>query len=261
MRSLFRPAGNRLAELFLLLTYALLTAAPFLPALLGHPLDHPWRLLSFQLLAWLAVWSVFQRPAWFHWLLIPAFLALPTEIYLLVFYGQGISTHHLGIIVETSPKEALEFLGQKIWLMGAVMLGVLVWCGLAWYCAVRTRRLDWRGRSRPAVLVLLLLPASLWLYGAEFGYRASAAKNSAGKPEVASVAGAEATELDWPALPHWARLPYVFDTVSNAWPFACWRAAMIFTVSAPTWPNWASAATAFISARISRIPIRSRKWW
>lgn len=219
MRSLFRPAGNRLAELFLLLTYALLTAAPFLPALLGHPLEHPWRLLSFQLLAWLAVWGVFKRPAWFHWLLVPAFLALPTEIYLLVFYGQGISTHHLGIIVETSPKEALEFLGQKIWLMGAVMLGVLVWCGLAWYCAVRTRRLDWRGRSRPAVLVLLLLMGSLWLYGQEFGYAASAGKNSAGKPETAAVAGMEATELDWLALPHWARLPYGFDTVSNAWPF------------------------------------------
>ncbi|MCL6485870.1 MAG: sulfatase domain-containing protein, partial [Janthinobacterium lividum] len=103
MHSLLRPH-----YLFLLLTYALLTAVPFLPALLGRAPEHPCHMLTFELLAWLAVWSVCKRPAYFHWLLLPAFLALPTEIYLFIFYGQGISTHHLGIIFETSPKEALE---------------------------------------------------------------------------------------------------------------------------------------------------------
>ena len=152
MRSLFRPAGASLANAFLLLTYALLTAVPFLPVLLGRAPEHPWQLLTFELLAWLAVWSIFQRPAYFHWLLVPAFLALPTEIYLFVFYGQGISTHHLGIIFETSPKEAMEFLGQKVWLMGAVMLAVVAWCLLSWYAATRTRSLDWRGKSRPAAI-------------------------------------------------------------------------------------------------------------
>ena len=155
MRPLLRPAN-----LFLLLTYALLTAVPFIPALLGRPLEHPWQMLSFELLAWLAVWSVFKRPAYFHWLLLPAFLALPTEIYLFIFYGQGISTHHLGIIFETSPKEAMEFLGQKVWLMGAVMLGVIAWCLLSWHAALRTRDLDWRGKARPAACVLLLLLCS-----------------------------------------------------------------------------------------------------
>jgi hypothetical protein len=62
--------------------------------------------------AWIAVWAVFKRPAYFHWLLLPAFVALPAELYLYLYYGQGISTHHLGIMAETSPLEALEFLGS-----------------------------------------------------------------------------------------------------------------------------------------------------
>lgn len=250
MRFLLRPAN-----LFLLLTYALLTAVPFVPALLGRAPEHPWQMLSFELLAWLAVWSVFKRPAWFHWLLVPAFLALPTEIYLFIFYGQGISTHHLGIIFETSPKEAMEFLGQKVWLMGAVMLGVIAWCALAWFAATRTRDLDWRGKTRPAAFILLILLGGFWWYGYEFGFEAKvphsapapakashpAASGKAGasgfgdassaedetaeedeessKQENASIAGADETGLGWPSLPHWARLPYAFDTVSNSWPF------------------------------------------
>ena len=250
MRPLLRPAN-----LFLLLTYALLSAVPFIPVLLGRPVEHPWQMLTFELLAWLAVWSVFKRPAYFHWLLVPAFLALPTEIYLFIFYGQGISTHHLGIIVETSPKEAMEFLGQKVWLMGAVMLGVVAWCALSWYAATRTRDLDWRGRTRPAAFTLLLLLGAFWGYGYEFGFDAKvlhsatasakaskpAARGKAGasgfgdassaddetdeeddessKPENASIAGADETGLGWPSLPHWARLPYTFDTISNSWPF------------------------------------------
>ncbi|STR18385.1 Phosphoethanolamine transferase CptA [Janthinobacterium lividum] len=250
MRSLLRPAN-----LILLLTYASLTAVPFIPALLGRALEHPWQMLTFELLAWLAVWSIFKRPAYFHWLLVPAFLALPTEIYLFIFYGQGISTHHLGIIFETSPKEAMEFLGQKVWLMGAVMLGVITWCALSWYAATRTRDLDWRGKTRPAAFVLLILLCGFWWYGYEFGFEAKtvhsaaasakaskpAASAKAGasgfgdassaddeteeedeessKPENASIAGADETGLGWPSLPHWARLPYAFDTVSNSWPF------------------------------------------
>lgn len=250
MRPLLRPD-----HLFLLLTYALLSAVPFIPVLLGRPLEHPWQMLTFELLAWLAVWSMFKWPAYFHWLLVPAFLALPTEIYLFIFYGQGISTHHLGIIVETSPKEAMEFLGQKVWLMGAVMLGVVAWCPLSWYAATRTRDLDWRGRTRPAAFALLLLLGAFWGYGYEFGFDAKVLHSAAAsakaskpaasvragasgfgdasstddetdeeddessKPENASIAGADETGLGWPSLPHWARLPYTFDTISNSWPF------------------------------------------
>ncbi|MBB5605825.1 MULTISPECIES: phosphoethanolamine transferase [unclassified Janthinobacterium] len=234
MRTLFRPA-NRLATLFLLLSYILLTAVPFIPVLLGHPLDHPWQMLSFELLAWLAVWGIFKRPAYFHWLLVPAFLAVPTEIYLFIFYGQGISTHHLGIIMETSPMEAMEFLGQKVWLMGAIMLAVIVWCALGWWAATRTRELDWTGKTRPSALGLLLLLGAFWLYGHEFGFAAklrhhaphATASASAGSEEAedednaedASIAGADETGLAWPSLPHWAQLPYELNMVNNSWPF------------------------------------------
>src|SRR5471032_356597 len=139
MRSLLRPA-----PLFLLLTYLLLSAVPFVPSLLGRQAEQAWQVVAAELLTWIAVWGVFQRPAWFHWLLIPAFLALPTEIYLFLYYGQGISTHHLGIIAETSPREALEFLGQKIWLMAAVMLGVVAWWLLTLQLARRSPGLAWR---------------------------------------------------------------------------------------------------------------------
>ena len=282
MRPLLRPA-----TVFLLLTYALLTAVPFVPALLGRPLEHPWQMLTFELLAWLAVWSIFKRPAYFHWLLAPAFLALPTEIYLFIFYGQGISTHHLGIIFETSPKEAMEFLGQKVWLMGAVMLGVIAWCLLSWFAATRTRALDWRGKTRPAAFALLFLLGAFWLYGHEFGFNArpphgavalaKAAKSSAGsskpgasgfgdassaddeaeedddessKPENASIAGADETGLGWPGLPHWARLPYAFDTISNSWP--CRRKSTCSSFMARAFPRttWASSSK----------PAPSKRW-
>ena len=92
--SLLRPA-----KLYLLLSYALLSSMPFAGQLLGaSSADSPWQLLGAGLFAWIAAWALCKRPAWFHWALLPAFLALPTELYLLIYYGQGISTHHLGII-------------------------------------------------------------------------------------------------------------------------------------------------------------------
>ena len=174
MRSLLRPAS-----LFLLVTYLLLTAVPFLPTLLGRQAEHPWQMLGAAVLAWVAVWALLQRPAWFHWLLLPAFLALPTEIYLFVFYGQGISTHHLGIIAETSPREAMEFLGRKVWLMGGVMLGVLAWWIATFYAARHSPQLAWRGRSRWSALAVLAVVAALWGYGHEFGVRAKPSARAA----------------------------------------------------------------------------------
>lgn len=231
----------RPASLYLLLSYLLLSALPFLPLLLGKPIDHPWQLLGLETVAWAAVWAVFRRPAWFHWLLLPAFLALPTEVYLIVYYGQGISTHHLGIIAETSPREALEFLGNKVWPMLALMLGVFAWWGSAWWVALRTRALGWSGATRPLALVALLLGAALWGYGYEFGIaatpapiKASAAASAASsassgeakeqdeEEESASSdasAGASMTGLEWQVLPHWARLPLDFSSFGQAWPF------------------------------------------
>ena len=177
MRALLRPAN-----LFILVTYALLSAVPFVPILLGKHVERPWQMPGVEILAWIAAWAVFKRPAWFHWLLIPAFIALPTELYLLLYYGQGISTNHLGIIAETSPKEALEFLGRKVWLMAGIMLAAIAWWWLIWRAARKTTDLDWNDASRYVTLGALALIAGVWSYGHEFGI--DAPKSAAAVPAI-----------------------------------------------------------------------------
>src|SRR5512133_2208647 len=67
---------------FLIASYVLLSAMPLLPLLLGRSVADPTLLLAATLSSWIAVWALFRRPAYFHVLLLPAFLALPVEIYL-----------------------------------------------------------------------------------------------------------------------------------------------------------------------------------
>lgn len=224
MHPVLRPAN-----LTLLLTYLALSCVPFVPVLLGKRLERPWQVLGIEFTAWVAVWALFKRPAWFHWLLLPAFLALPTEVYLLTYYGQGISTHHLGIIAETSPMEALEFLGNTVWLMGVLMIAVLAWFIATWRCALRTRALDWDDASRWVALAVLAAGAGVWGYGAEFGIRGKGDLNASAS--VAAGSGASIPEqdravspaallgLNLPPLPHGARLPVEFDAFALSWPF------------------------------------------
>jgi glucan phosphoethanolaminetransferase (alkaline phosphatase superfamily) len=240
MRSLLRPA-----PLFVLLTYVLLSLVPCVPLLLGKQVPGLAHVLAVEVLAWLAVWGVFSRPAWFHWLLIPAFLALPTEIYLFIYYGQGISTHHLGIIAETSPKEAMEFLGRKVWLMAAVLVGVIGWWIAVQVAARRSPALAWRGKTRWTVLSILALLGGLWAYGWEFGVnarqaapvvRASASVSTTSAasgeeasaeedeeedkdPEHAAITGAGRTGWHWPALPWPVRSPLALSDFASSWPF------------------------------------------
>jgi glucan phosphoethanolaminetransferase (alkaline phosphatase superfamily) len=181
MRSLLRPAN-----LYILSTYLLLSAVPFVPLLFGRPVEHPWRIVGIEATAWFVVWTIFQRPAWFHWILVPAFFALPVEVYLNAYYGQGISTHHLGIIAETSPKESLEFLGNKVWLLLGIAIGVITWWSTAWHVAWRTRALVWRGKTRWAGLALVTLAGGVGAYGYEYGVapppKAVASKSASAAP-------------------------------------------------------------------------------
>jgi glucan phosphoethanolaminetransferase (alkaline phosphatase superfamily) len=223
----------RPVNLYLLLTYVALSAVPFVPMLLGKPLERPLQVLGIEAIGWLAVWAIFKRPAWFHWLLLPAFVAVPTEVYLFTYYGQGISTHHLGIIAETAPKEALEFLGQKVWGMLMVMVGVLAWWGTTWQAARRTCDLDWTDASRKVTLAALALAVAVWAYGYEFGVAAKpapvaalpgpvkpakAAAASVGR-DSAAVAGAGLTGWKLPPLPRRAMLPFEFEPFAQSWPF------------------------------------------
>jgi len=181
MRSLLR-----LPPLFVLGSYLLLSLVPCVPLLLGRPAPGLGAILGLEALLWIAVWGVFQRPTWFHWLLLPALLGLPTELYLFLYYGQGISTHHLGIIAESSPVEAMEFLGNKIWLMAAVLIAVLAWWVAVFMAARRSPELVWRGKTR-------------WL----------------AVPALAALA-----VLGWPTpTPVFQQAPFTFNNFANSWPF------------------------------------------
>lgn len=241
MRFLLRP-GN----LFVLLTYLLLSVVPFAPQLFpGQAVANPFPIFGMEVVAWMTVWVIFKRPAYFHILLLPAFIALPIELYLRAFYGQGISTHHLGIIVETSPKEAIEFLGSKIWMLSVIVTGVLAWWVLAWIAAWRTRDLDWSGKSRAVLFALLAMGGGIWLYGQEYGVQAapapsvtastdsagddasdaddeddSAASDANASASPSTVVGAaSANPSSLPKLPSWAQVPFEVKQFGNTWPY------------------------------------------
>ncbi|WP_422939653.1 phosphoethanolamine transferase [Undibacterium sp. TJN19] len=253
MPALFRPA-----PLFLIVSYLLLSAMPFFPLLLGQAVEKPWHLLAMELVSWLGFWALLQRPRWFHYLLLPAFFAVPTEIYLRLYFGQGISTHHLGIMVETSPKEAMEFLGNKIWLLLFIVVAMTGW----WWSLLRIAQQNagwhWRHWSRWLVLALIATGALLFFYGDQIGVATkpastsnsgsasaseeeddeedeeddeASASTSASASVSASVntsASASANTLAvWrkalkkhlPPLPYWAQIPYDDDTFIRTWPF------------------------------------------
>lgn len=209
-----------LGNLFVLLSYLALSAVPWIRILLGNPVNDGWQILGIEIAAWTAVWALFKRPAWFHWLLIPAFMALPTEIYLLVFYGQGISTHHLGILAETSPREALEFLGHKVWTMLAVMVLVAAWWVATFRAARQTRDLDWNGPSRWVALGMLGAFALVATYAWEFGGgRPPASASASASANAADGDGVHVTGWKLPPLPAWATPPVHFDAFIDSWPF------------------------------------------
>jgi glucan phosphoethanolaminetransferase (alkaline phosphatase superfamily) len=240
MFPLLRPAN-----LFILLTYAALSAVPFLPILMGGKIADPGQLIRMELIAWALVWAVFKRPAWFHWLLLPAFFALPVELYLHAYYGQGISTHHLGVIAETSPKEALEFLGGKVWLLFGITVGIAAWWWLSWKAAFRTRDLDWENKSRCLALGMLAIGLCAWFYGREIGVQiaspvvsssmsvnaavkiisASSENNDAeaelaGASAISTPASSHSTAATrLPKLPSWANIPFEMNAFGKTWPF------------------------------------------
>jgi glucan phosphoethanolaminetransferase (alkaline phosphatase superfamily) len=236
IRALLRPAN-----LFILFTYFALSATPFAPILLGRTPENIPSVVGLEAVAWLMVWALFKRPAWFHWMLLPAFLALPVELYLQTYYNQGISTHHLGIIAETSPKEALEFLGNKVWLLFAIAIGVVAWWLLSWKAALATRSLDWTGRSRWVLVVALTIGLGARLYEKTYGvqlpdvFAAHAAsgiklavsnvdnnttsQDDAASDESTSLAVAGTQVVDTGKSGGWHRIPFDAAAFGRTWPF------------------------------------------
>jgi glucan phosphoethanolaminetransferase (alkaline phosphatase superfamily) len=230
MRFLLRPAN-----LYLLVSYLALSAVPFAPWLFGRVVEQPGQVIAVEFLCWTAAWAVFGRPARFHWLLLPAFLALPVELYLFAFYGQGISSHHLGIMFETSPAEAMEFLGQKVWLLLAVFVGVLAWWASSWRAAWVTRDLDWKDASRAVVLCVLGISAAVLGYGWSRSSRKQASPLPPANRKPARLRRPRRpncrrcrTGPACPSTPTALRAPGRSD-----WP----RGVSTSTANAPTWPT------------------------
>lgn len=214
MRILLRPAN-----LLLVITYLVLSAVPFFPLTLGLPVTRPAQLAGMAVVSWIAVWALFKRPAWFHWLLLPAFVALPAELYLYLYYGQGISTHHLGIMAETSPLEALEFLGARAWLLLGVMAGVVAWWAATYRAALATRDFDWNDRSRVLVLGLLVVAVGLFAYGQKAGVSGATVKAAAVDQSRLAASATPAPASTLPRLPHWAQPPFDAAAFAQSWPF------------------------------------------
>lgn len=234
------PALLRPVNLFILFTYLLLSAVPFIPLALGKTLNKPLQILGIEAISWISVWALFKKPSWFHYLLLPAFLALPIEIYLRLFYGQGISTHHLGIILETSPRESVEFLGSKIWLLLAVLIAVISWWWLSWKTTRNTRTFDWSGGSRWITLSVLLIALGSWAYGENYGFLTTATfaasvnatsnnasiaegiadENTLSRPTASSgISQHTAGISNFPKLPSWAKIPFKLEAFGATWPF------------------------------------------
>lgn len=205
VRPLFMSSLPRSANLFLLFTYLALSAVPFLPFLMDSKFSDPMPNPGMELVIWVLVWAVFKRPAFFHWLLLPAFFALPVELYLHAYYHQGIAPHHLGIIAETSPKEALEFLGSKAWILLAVLVILIAWWGLSWKAALGTRALDWTGKSRWLALGLFATVLSAGFYSRQ--------------TEVHAASDPMHAAIPMPALPAWSRFAAESSSLSKTWPF------------------------------------------
>lgn len=211
MRSLLRPP-----VLFVIFTYLALSALPFAPLLFGRPAEGIGRILSVEFVAWLTMWAAFARPARFHWLLLPAFLLLPVELYLQAFYNQGVSAHHLGIIAETSPRESLEFLGSKVWLLLAAFGTVVTWWAWSWKATFRAQALNWTDDSRWVTIALLSIALGAWMYGDHFGVEQDTGSEVA-KASAGSYSASHSSAL--PKLPAWLEVPFDAQVFGKSWPF------------------------------------------
>jgi len=239
--------STRFHSSLIILSYIALSLVPLISFFGDGSVDHAADIVRLEFIAWLFIWAIFKRPAWFHWLLLPAFLALPMEIYLRTYYGLGISTHHLGIIAEASPKESLEFLGNKIWPLGGMVLLVILWWAMVWNATLKTQDLDWTNRSlRRLTLALLAAACALGWYGYTLGIapapstprlviKKELAKTTAStsnddeEMEVASSSVAPTTGLQsapepssrWalPQLPSWAAISFDPKIFEQSWPF------------------------------------------
>lgn len=227
---MFSNPPSRFNRYYLLLSYFCLSCIPLMTWMQGKEIQHPGRLLAYQIFSWFLLWLVGKSPRWFHFALIPAFLAAPIEIYLRLYYNQSISSHHLGIITETSPREAIEFLGNKVWLLLSIIIAITLWWASLLRAARRTPELSWNGRSRWWCLALLTICLGPWLLGQYFGVAppsgeasddANSASTVSSRPALSSVRNWSQL-MTWAdehePLPEWTSALYDEESFSRSWP-------------------------------------------
>ncbi len=224
----------------MLTTYILLSLPPFIPMLYGR-VDPDWpTTLGLEAATWLGLWILFRQPAHFHWLLLPVFLVTPAELYLDIFYHQGISVHHLALVAETTPQEAWEFLNGRVFIALAALVLMAAWWFLAWRAARHAAPLAIAPKWRWPLFDLLAVVLCLMIYGQMAGVQPSAkaqiaSQSSASDPELARVEtialayrerAADAPKpagvldsLHLPPLPHWAAIPFDPARFAATWPF------------------------------------------
>lgn len=112
----------------------------------------------------MSLWAIFQHPKYFHWLLLPVFLAIPAEAYLRVNFQLSVTAHHLGLIAETSPREALELLGAYIWPVLGCIVGTILWWGFAQVSLSKDMEMFWSGPTRWVALIGAALMAWTLFY-------------------------------------------------------------------------------------------------
>ncbi len=221
------PTMKRYATAFVIFSYLLLSTTPFIPLVYGRPLNAPWQSLLLPIYGWLGLWAIFGRARYFHLFLLPLFIAWPCEWYLQKYYAQGITAHHLGIMFETSPREALEFLGSLVLFLLLGLLAVIFWWWLVWRATTKAS-LQWRHWSRWPALALVLIVAGMWCWGEEIGtYRhttASASRSSGGNLNLIPGKHREALQ-DFPGrLASWAQPPVTIPVLAASAPLGLyWR--------------------------------------
>jgi glucan phosphoethanolaminetransferase (alkaline phosphatase superfamily) len=144
-------------KVFILGSYLLLTLLPLVEMFSHGLFVVAVKMFAISCFSWMLIWAVFERPARFHWLLLPVFLLMPVDIVLRVAYGQSFSAHYLGVFFESGSAEAIDFLAGKFTLTVLSLLFFLCWWLLVFIATQSKSILAWTSRSRNITATMLVM--------------------------------------------------------------------------------------------------------
>jgi len=155
------------------LGFSALVLSPNLAALVLLGPDAALQPLGWAFAVWILWAALWRRMFWACALVAPLLLLAPVEVFLLARYGTFASPHIFGLIFETNPAEAAEFMQGLTWVAGGAVLAMLLLAG--WTLRQLWRSdLIWTHRSRWWVL-LAFLSTSVLLQVSHAGLESGAA--------------------------------------------------------------------------------------